>query len=101
VFKQARHPLIDQEKVVPNDIQIGQDYQAIVITGPNTGGKTITLKTLGLLQIMGQAGLPILAEEESQMGIFTEIFALAVLMEQPSPVNARSLMVSPSTASSR
>ncbi|HCE11858.1 MAG TPA: endonuclease MutS2, partial [Enterococcus sp.] len=75
VFKQARHPLIDQEKVVPNDIQIGQDYQAIVITGPNTGGKTITLKTLGLLQIMGQAGLPILAEEESQMGIFTEIFA--------------------------
>ncbi|OTN77346.1 endonuclease MutS2 [Enterococcus sp. 8G7_MSG3316] len=75
VFKQARHPLIDQEKVVPNDIQIGQDYQAVVITGPNTGGKTITLKTLGLLQIMGQAGLPILAEEDSQMGIFTEIFA--------------------------
>ncbi|WP_429961988.1 endonuclease MutS2 [Enterococcus sp. AZ083] len=74
-FKQARHPLIDQEKVVPNDITIGKDYQAVVITGPNTGGKTITLKTLGLLQIMGQAGLPILAEEESQMGIFNEIFA--------------------------
>lgn len=74
-FKKARHPLIDQEKVVPNDITIGKDYQAVVITGPNTGGKTITLKTLGLLQIMGQAGLPILAEEESQMGIFNEIFA--------------------------
>ncbi|WP_142967356.1 endonuclease MutS2 [Enterococcus casseliflavus] len=74
-FKQARHPLIDQEKVVPNDITIGKDYQAVVITGPNTGGKTITLKTLGLLQIMGQAGLPILAEEESQMGVFNEIFA--------------------------
>ena len=74
-FKQARHPLIDQEKVVPNDITIGKDYQAVVITGPNTGGKTITLKTLGLLQIMGQAGLPILTEEESQMGVFNEIFA--------------------------
>lgn len=74
VFKQARHPLIDQEKVVPNDIAIGEDYQAVVITGPNTGGKTITLKTLGLLQIMGQSGLPILVDEESQMGIFQEIF---------------------------
>lgn len=75
VFKQARHPLIDQEKAVPNDIAIGEDYQAVVITGPNTGGKTITLKTLGLLQIMGQSGLPILVDEESQMGIFQEIFA--------------------------
>ncbi len=75
IFKQARHPLIDQEKVVANDILIGQEYQAVVITGPNTGGKTITLKTLGLLQLMGQAGLPIPAAEESQMGIFKEIFA--------------------------
>jgi DNA mismatch repair protein MutS2 len=75
VFKQARHPLIDQAKVVPNDIAIGEDYQAVVITGPNTGGKTITLKTLGLLQIMGQSGLPLLVDEESQMGIFQEIFA--------------------------
>lgn len=75
VFKQARHPLIDQEQVVANDIMIGQEYQAVVITGPNTGGKTITLKTLGLLQLMGQAGLPIPAAEESQMGIFKEIFA--------------------------
>ena len=69
------YPLIDQEKVVPNDIAIGKDYQAIVITGPNTGGKTITLKTLGLLQLMGQAGLPIPAGEESQIGIFEEVFA--------------------------
>src|SRR5699024_9643494 len=58
-----------------NDIALGKDYQAIVITGPNTGGKTIALKTLGLLQLMGQAGLPILVDEQSQMGIFDEIFA--------------------------
>ncbi|MFV0557938.1 MAG: endonuclease MutS2 [Enterococcus sp.] len=74
-FIQARHPLIQPEMVVANDILIGQDYQALVITGPNTGGKTITLKTLGLLQLMGQSGLPLPVEEESQMGIFTEIFA--------------------------
>lgn len=75
VFNQARHPLIDQEKVVANDIMIGEEYQAVVITGPNTGGKTITLKTLGLLQLMGQSGLPLPVNEESQMGIFNEIFA--------------------------
>ncbi|KAF1295705.1 endonuclease MutS2 [Enterococcus sp. JM4C] len=75
IFKQARHPLLDQEQAVANDITIGEGYQAVVITGPNTGGKTITLKTLGLLQLMGQAGLPIPVDEESQMGIFEEIFA--------------------------
>lgn len=74
-FKKARHPLIDPEVVVANDISIGKDYQAVVITGPNTGGKTITLKTLGLLQLMGQAGLAIPAGEESVMGIFDEVFA--------------------------
>lgn len=67
--------MIDQEKVVANDISIGKEYQAIVITGPNTGGKTITLKTLGLLQLMGQSGLPIPVDEESQIGIFEEVFA--------------------------
>lgn len=74
-FKQARHPLLSHEKAVPNDITIGKEYQAVVITGPNTGGKTITLKTLGLLQLMGQSGLPIPVGEGSQMGIFDEIFA--------------------------
>jgi len=74
-FKQARHPLLDQTHAVPNDIMMGQEFQAVVITGPNTGGKTITLKTLGLLQIMGQAGLPLPVAEASQMGIFNEIFA--------------------------
>ena len=74
-LKQARHPLIPEEKVVANDIVIGENYQAIVITGPNTGGKTITLKTLGLLQLMGQAGLPIPAHEDSVIGVFSEVYA--------------------------
>ncbi|MFC6347475.1 endonuclease MutS2 [Vagococcus carniphilus] len=74
-LKQARHPLIAPEKVVANDIILGEAYQAIVITGPNTGGKTITLKTLGLLQLMGQAGLPIPAHEDSVIGVFSEVYA--------------------------
>ena len=74
-LRHARHPLIDSKKVVPNDIKIGEDYQAIVITGPNTGGKTITLKTLGLIQLMGQSGLFIPAEEGSTIGVFDNIFA--------------------------
>ena len=74
-LRRARHPLIDPKTVVPNDIKIGEDYQAIVITGPNTGGKTITLKTLGLIQLMGQSGLFIPAEEGSTIGVFDNIFA--------------------------
>ncbi|MEG0286917.1 MAG: endonuclease MutS2 [Vagococcus sp.] len=74
-LKEARHPLIDSDKVVANDIIIGEAYQAIVITGPNTGGKTITLKTLGLLQLMGQSGLPIPAQEGSTIGVFSDIYA--------------------------
>ena len=74
-LRRARHPLIDPKKVVPNDIKIGEDYQAIVITGPNTGGKTITLKTLGLIELMGQSGLFIPAEEGSTIGVFDNIFA--------------------------
>ncbi|GAF39878.1 recombination inhibitory protein MutS2 [Agrilactobacillus composti DSM 18527 = JCM 14202] len=74
-LKQARHPLIAPDKIVPNDIYIGQDFQCIVVTGPNTGGKTITLKTLGLLQLMAQSGLFIPAEEESQVGVFSDISA--------------------------
>ncbi|GEN95527.1 endonuclease MutS2 [Pediococcus ethanolidurans] len=74
-FRNARHPLIDPKKIVPNDIDLGTDYKALIITGPNTGGKTITLKTFGLLQLMAQSGLFIPVAEHSQMGIFTEIFA--------------------------
>ncbi|SJZ41570.1 DNA mismatch repair protein MutS2 [Pilibacter termitis] len=71
----ARHPLIDKKQVVANDLLLGKDFQAMVITGPNTGGKTITMKSLGLLQLMAQAGLAIPVAEESEIGIFTEIFA--------------------------
>lgn len=72
---QAWHPLLDREKAVANDIILGEEYQAIVITGPNTGGKTILLKTIGVIQLMAQIGLYIPAGENSRVGIFTEIFA--------------------------
>lgn len=74
-LRKAWHPLLNPKTVVKNDISLGEDYQAIVITGPNTGGKTITLKTLGLIQLMGQSGLFIPADEESRIGVFDEIFA--------------------------
>lgn len=73
-LKQAKHPLIDPDKVVANDIKLGDDYRTMLITGPNTGGKTITMKTLGLIQIMAQAGLFIPAREESQVAVFDEVF---------------------------
>ncbi|UQS82460.1 endonuclease MutS2 [Bombilactobacillus folatiphilus] len=74
-LKQARHPLIDPAKVVANTIILGKDYRNIIITGPNTGGKTITLKTTGLLQLMAQSGLFIPAQADSQVTVLTEIFA--------------------------
>ena len=72
---QARHPLLDPQNAVANDIIIGEDYKAIIVTGPNTGGKTITLKTLGLLQLMAQSGLFIPVAEYSTVGLFKEVFA--------------------------
>lgn len=74
-LRKARHPLIARDRVVANDIEIGDNYRTIIVTGPNTGGKTITIKTVGLLQLMGQSGLFITANEDSQIGVFDEVFA--------------------------
>ncbi len=74
-IRQGRHPLLDKKKVVPIDIQLGTDFDLLIITGPNTGGKTVSLKTVGLLTLMGQAGLHIPALDRSELSIFTEVYA--------------------------
>ncbi|WP_273948260.1 endonuclease MutS2 [Leuconostoc mesenteroides] len=74
-LRQAWHPLLDKKIVVANDISLGDSYKTIIITGPNTGGKTITIKTLGLLQLMAQSGLFITTRQPSTVGIFDEVFA--------------------------
>lgn len=71
----ARHPLLDKKKTVPIDIRLGKDYDLLIITGPNTGGKTVSLKTTGLFCLMGQAGLHIPAQDRSELSIFREVYA--------------------------
>ena len=75
IFKKARHPLIDKDKVVANDIQLGIDYDTLVVTGPNTGGKTVTLKIIGLFSLMAAAGLHIPVADNSEAAVFDSIFA--------------------------
>ncbi len=74
-IRKGRHPLLDKNKVVPIDIHLGKDFDLLIITGPNTGGKTVSLKTVGLFTLMGQAGLHIPALDRSELSIFTQVYA--------------------------
>ena len=75
VFRHARHPLLDKKKAVPIDLELGQSFDTLVITGPNTGGKTVTLKTAGLLTLMAQCGLHLPVDDGSQVSIFEKVLA--------------------------
>lgn len=74
-IREGRHPLLDPQKVVPITVRLGRDFDLLIITGPNTGGKTVSLKTVGLFTLIGQAGLHIPAQDRSELAVFTEVYA--------------------------
>ena len=74
-IRDGRHPLLDARKVVPITVTLGEDFSLLIVTGPNTGGKTVSLKTVGLFTLMGQAGLHIPAADRSELAVFHQVYA--------------------------